>query len=84
MSLKCKECGSRDTTIVTRKQLSKALDKPEGSLGSAGLVVDPVMVINAILALIALASQALNYLKEKEKNEVEYVICKDCGYYEKL
>ena len=80
MKLKCKKCGSRNTFILTREQLSKAMDKPKSALGTAGIIADPAYIIRMVLAVVSLASKVL----EKEKNKVEYVLCEDCGYYEKL
>ncbi len=86
MSLKCKNCGSRNTTVVSAKELSdrtgdSSLDSlqvgfiPKESIGS---------IIAAITAIAVAVGKFFSFSKEKEKSNRKVVLCKNCGYWEKV
>ena len=85
MSLQCRKCGSRNTEIVSAKKLSDKIGNKSLMTANAGfLVVDPVIIAEALKAIFQVLGKLFDYLKEKEKNKRKIVICKDCGYWERV
>ena len=85
MSLQCRKCGSRNTEIVSAKKLSDKIGNKSLMTANAGfLVVDPVIIAEALKAIFQVLGKLFDYLKEKEKNKRKVVICKDCGYWERV
>ncbi|MBL0668369.1 hypothetical protein JD488_16950 [Aeromonas jandaei] len=83
MSLKCKECGGRNTEEVSAKELSKKTG--DASLLSAGAgTINPVVVVEAISAIFKALGKLFGWLGEKEKGNRQVLVCKDCGYWEKV
>ena len=83
MSLKCRDCGSRNTDVVSAKELSENTGDESIMISKVG-AIDPMIVAAAIRAIFLALEKLSGYLKEKEKGNRKVVVCKDCGYWEKV
>jgi predicted nucleic-acid-binding Zn-ribbon protein len=85
MSLQCHKCESRNTEIVSAKELSeKTGDISLMSAGAMAGVINPVLVVSALKSIFEALGKLFGYLEEKEKNNRKVIVCKDCGYWEKI
>lgn len=85
MTIACNKCGGRNTQVVAAKDLAKATNNPSVMTSAAGYI-DPKLVVE-ILALIIQGVVAFFGWKkaaEKNKNNGNVVLCKDCGAWEKV
>lgn len=76
MGLRCKNCHSTNTIVLPKKQI----EKHQGEIGASGIINPNILIILLIEILIFIDS----ILDKIFKNQERYVVCKDCGYYEKL
>jgi hypothetical protein len=83
MSLKCKECQSRNTEIVSAKDLSEKTGDKSIMTASAG-AINPVIVLKAISDIFEAFGKLFGWLKEKEKGNRKVIVCKDCGHWNKI
>ena len=83
MSLKCKECGSRDTKVISARELS-AITNDTSVLTTSSGKIDIIFFVEAIKYISQALGRLFEWLKEKEKNDSRVVVCKDCGYWEKI
>ena len=83
MSLKCKGCGSRDTEVVSARELSDKTGDANIMTAAAG-ALNPVLVVEAINAIFKALGKLFGWLEKKEKGNRKVVVCKDCGYWEKV
>ncbi|MCF5910917.1 hypothetical protein K3H35_19275 [Aeromonas veronii] len=83
MSVACNKCGSRNTEVVKAKDLAEASGDSRILTATAG-AVSPEVVIGLLAAIAAAAKAIFEWLTESEKNEKKVVVCKDCGYWERV
>lgn len=83
MSLKCKGCGSRDTEVVSARELSEKTGDASVMTAAAG-AINPVIVVEAINSIFKALGRLFGWLGEKEKGNRQVVVCKDCGHWEKV
>jgi len=85
MSIACKKCGGRNTQVVAAKDLAKATNNPNVMTASAGSI-DPKVVVEIISLVVQGLVAVFGWLKasEKNKNNSNVVLCKDCGAWEKV
>jgi predicted nucleic-acid-binding Zn-ribbon protein len=84
MSLQCHKCGSQNTEVISAEELSnKTGDMRPISSATAG-IIDPMLVIKAIKSMFQALEKLFGFLEEKEKNKRKVIVCKDCGYWEKI
>jgi predicted nucleic-acid-binding Zn-ribbon protein len=84
MSLQCHKCGSQNTEVVSAEELSnKTGDMTPMSAATVGMI-DPILVGEAIKSIFQALRKLFDFLEEKEKNKRKVVVCKDCGYWEKI
>lgn len=83
MSLKCKGCGSRETEVVSARELSEKTGDASVMTAAAG-AINPVIVIEAINSVFKALGKLFGFLEEKEKGNKQVVVCKDCGYWERV
>lgn len=83
MSLKCNSCGSTNTEIVSAKQLSEKIGDPSIMTGTKG-VIDPTLVVLAIIAIAKALKGLFDWMKQKEKNDHKIIVCKQCGHWERI
>jgi len=81
--LKCKECGSRNTQVVSAKELSEKTGDSSILTAATGYI-NPVIVIKALKALFEALGKLFGWIEEKEKGNRKVVVCKDCGHWEKV
>jgi hypothetical protein len=76
MGLRCKNCNSTNTIVLPKKEI----EKHQGEIGASGFInqITLLTLLKEILELI------ISILDKIFKNQERYVVCKDCGYYEKL
>lgn len=83
MSLQCKKCGSRNTSTVKAKEMADRTGDSSFNTAASGMI-NPVLVIATLKAIIDMIGNVFNWLTEKEKNDASVVVCKDCGYWERI
>lgn len=76
MSLKCNNCGSRNTQTTTAKKLAETTGNSNITNAASGFV-SPKEIVGLLKALF-------EWLSGKEKNSRSVVVCKDCGYWERV
>lgn len=76
-NLLCKKCGSRNVFITTKGRLEKAFGTPVGAYG----LVHPTIIVAAIGILKIVVEAIRDWLKDEN---TKYVVCSECGHYEKL
>jgi hypothetical protein len=83
MGVQCHKCGSRNTSIVKARDLAKAANDPSVLTGCMGII--PVVLIGKILdKIFQFLGKLFGFLEEKQKNDASVVVCRDCGYYERV
>lgn len=75
--LLCKKCGSRNTFITTKGRLEEAFGEQVGAVG----VIPPTVIVAALGILKVVVGAILDWLKDEN---TKYIVCSDCGHYEKL
>ena len=83
MSLACNKCGGRNTEVVEAKDLAKASGDSRVLTAPVG-VVSPEVVAGLVAAIAAAVKAIFEWLTESEKNKKNVVVCKDCGYWERV
>ena len=79
MSLQCHKCSSRNTEVVKAKELAeKTGDTAVLTMGSG------VVGIELLGKLFEALGALFGWMKEKEAGGRSVVVCKDCGYWEKV
>lgn len=76
-NLLCKKCGSRNAFITTKGRLEKTFGAPVGAVG----LVHPTVIVETIRILMIVVEAIRDWLKDEN---TKYVVCSECGHYEKL
>jgi len=84
MSLQCHKCESKNTEIVSAEELSNETGDKTPLSGAAMGAIDPTLVAVALKSIFQALGKLFGFLEEKEKNKRKVVVCKDCGYWEKV
>ncbi len=96
MDLTCKKCGKRNSKVVPAKKLAELLNNEDSkvvnpdtkaSLNSTAAsvgMIDPRILIQIIPQILKLAEMVFDWLKKKDKNERNVIVCLDCGHWEKI
>jgi hypothetical protein len=81
--LACKKCSSCDTVVCRAKQLADRTGDRSFVITTAGVVSPDILlaILSGILAAIRAASE---YLGSREKNNPPVIVCKGCGYWERM
>ena len=78
--LKCSSCGQKTAFVTTKGNLEKITDTPISS--TTGMVIVTPEVLNGLIDLFkTIFNKIFGWF---EDNNQKYVICKNCGFYEKL
>ena len=84
MSLQCHKCESQNTEVVSAEELSnKTGDMTLMSFATVG-IINPILVVEALKSIFLALEKLFGFLEEKEKNKRKVIVCKDCGYWEKI
>lgn len=83
MSLKCKECGSRNTETVSAKELSDKTGIPSIMTGAKGFI-NPTLVVGTLSVIFEALGKLFGWLEEDAKGNRKVTVCKDCGHWEKI
>ena len=79
MPLKCPKCGSRNTVTETAGNIAK-VTRDDRFLTSTSGYISPELLKEIIRAI----QRLFGFLKQRERNNAPVLICKDCGYYERI
>jgi hypothetical protein len=83
MGIQCNKCGSRNTTVVKAKDLAdKTGDK--SIMTAASGTVSTAILAELLELLLKVIGKIFGWLEEKEKNDRKVVVCKECGYWERV
>ncbi len=83
MALKCKDCGSLDTEVMKAKELSDA-SGDNSVLTSLCGTINPIFIIKALEAAFKAIGKIFSWMEEKEKGNQSVIVCKKCGYWERI
>lgn len=78
MHLKCPQCGSCNTLISSAGKLPSITDNKRS--GYISLEFLPEILKEIIKAI----KKLFRFLEQRERNNAPVLICKDCGYYERI
>ncbi|MDP1615520.1 MAG: hypothetical protein Q8L68_06960 [Methylococcales bacterium] len=83
MSNQCNKCGSRNTATVNARDMA---DKTGDSsfITAASGTVNPILIVETLKVIFEFLGKLFGWLEEKEKNNRSVVVCKDCGYWERV
>lgn len=85
MSMQCKKCKSTNTGVFKAKDLAtKTGDNRFNNDSMGAITVDPALLVELAKLLVVLVTSVFSFFKSKQKNERMVLLCKDCGYWEKL
>ncbi|EEF9166557.1 hypothetical protein RZR38_05185 [Citrobacter freundii] len=83
MQLKCPLCGSQNTRSGPAWKLADATND-ERLLRSSSGNINPEVLPEILEEIIKVIKKLLGYLEQREKNNAPVLICKECGYYERI
>ncbi len=83
MPLKCPKCGSRNTVTETAGNIAK-VTRDARFLTSASGYISPEQLPELLKEIIRAIQRLFGFLKQRERNNAPVLICKDCGYYERI
>ena len=83
MSLQCHKCESQNTEVISAEELSNKTGDMIPMSATAGMI-SPILVAEAIKSIFQAFGKLFGFLEEKEKNKRKVVVCKNCGYWEKI
>jgi hypothetical protein len=70
---------------VTVKARDMAEKTGDGSFMTASSgMVSPILIVEALKAIFEFLGKLFGWLEEAEKNDRSVVVCKDCGYWERV
>lgn len=83
MSAQRNKCGSRNTVIVKARDMSEKTGDSNFTSAASG-VINPALVGEVLKAIFEFLGKLFGWLGEKVKNDRNVVVCKDCGYWERV
>ena len=83
MSNQCNKCGSRNTATVKAKGMAEKTGDSSFMTAASGMI-SPALVGEVLKAIFEFLGKLFGWLEEKEKNDRSVVVCKDCGYWERV
>lgn len=83
MQLKCPHCGSQNTKSGPAWKLADAMND-ERLLRTSSGNINPEVLPKILEEIINVIRNLLGYLELREKNNAPVLICRECGYYEKI
>lgn len=83
MGVQCNKCGSRNTSIVKARDMAEKTGDRSFINATSG-IVNPILIGEALKVIFEFFGKLFGWLEEKEKNDKNVVVCKDCGYWEKV
>ena len=78
--LKCTSCGKKAVFVTTKGKLEKVTDEPI-NLTCGLLIITPEIFEKLIDLFKTIFNKVFGWFEE---NNQKYVVCKSCGYYERL
>ena len=76
-SLRCENCGSRNTVIVSKKEVAEVCKNP-GIMSAKKGKIDQGTIIKIIALIGEIFLALLSIFKD---NNQKIILCKDCGYW---
>ncbi|HFU75266.1 MAG TPA: hypothetical protein ENK88_03505 [Campylobacterales bacterium] len=84
MSLQCHKCGKRNTEIVSAEELSNKTGATILLSNSVNGFIAPEVLVGVLGNIAKLAEKILEIIIERKKNKRKVIICKDCGFWERV
>lgn len=79
----CKKCNSKNTDVVSAKKLAEKTNDNQFLTATAG-VASTTLIIGAVKSIFEALGKLFGWMEEKEKNDRNVIVCKDCGYWERI
>lgn len=83
MPLKCPKCGSRNTVTETAGKIAE-VTRDDRFLTSTSGYISPEQLPELLKEIIRSIQRLFRFLEQRERNNAPVLICKDCGYYERI
>lgn len=83
MSLKCPKCGGRNTVTETAGKIAE-LTRYDRFLTTSAGYISPEQLSELLKNIITAIKRFFGFLEQRERNNASVLICKSCGYYERI
>lgn len=83
MPLKCPKCGSRNTVTETAGKIA-ALTHDDRFLTTSAGYISPEQLVELLKDIIKAIKRIFGFLEQRERNNAPVLVCKSCGYYERI
>lgn len=83
MSLKCPKCGSRNTVTETAGKIAVLTHDDRFLTTSAGYI-SPGQLSELLKDIIRAIKRLFGFMEQRERNNAPVLICKSCGYYQRI
>ena len=80
MPLKCPKCGCRNTVTETIAKVTR----DDRFLTLTSGYISPEQLPELLKEIIRAIQRLFRFLEQRERNNAPVLICKDCGYYERI
>lgn len=83
MSLKCPKCGSRNTVTETAGKIAE-LTRDDRFLTTSSGYISLDQLAELLKDIIRAIKRLFGFLEQRERNNAPVLVCKSCGYYERI
>lgn len=83
MSLKCPQCGSRNTLTASAGKLSEMTGNEQFLTAAAGYI-NPTVIIEMLKDIVQVIGKLFGFLEQRERNNAPVLVCKDCGHWRRI
>lgn len=83
MPLKCPKCGSRNTVTETAGKIA-ALTHDDRFLTTSADYISPEQLVELLKDIIKAIKRIFGFLEQRKRNNAPVLVCKSCGYYERI
>lgn len=83
MSLTCPKCGSRHTVTENAGRIAEVV-RDDRFLSSASGYISPDQLSELLKEIIRAIKRFFGFLEQRERNNAPVLVCKSCGYYERI
>lgn len=83
MPLKCPKCDSRNTVTETAGKIAE-LTRDDRFLTTPAGYISPDQMAELLKDIIRAIKRLFGFMERRERNNAPVLVCKSCGYYERI